>query len=66
MDRIEGIEWYDGHDAETHPQRVKVKEIWYDVRMYQRVMKEDIETRERSVHFRCVISDNQVIIVRGN
>jgi hypothetical protein len=58
---IEDIEWYNGHQAHSGPRRVKVNGEWYDVHSYERTIREDSMTQQRTVHYHCCLSDGQVI-----
>lgn len=56
------VEWYSGSELYTHPQRLRINDVWEDVFHFDKTIEED-EKGHRNTVFRCHIGDNRVIIV---
>ncbi len=57
------VEWYSGTELYTYPKRIKVDGRWEDVFHCERMIHEDVSSRERKLVFRCHIGDNRIITV---
>ena len=57
------VEWYSGTELYTYPMRIKVDGRWEDVFHCERMIHEDVSSRERKLVFRCHIGDNRIVEV---
>lgn len=56
------VEWYSGSELYTHPQRIRIKDIWEDVFRFDKLVEEDAKGLRKTL-FRCNIGDNRIIVV---
>ncbi len=57
------VEWYSGTELYTYPKRIKVDGRWEDVFQCERMIHEDVSSRQRKLVFRCHIGDNRIVEV---
>ncbi len=55
------VEWYSGKELHTHPKRVRINGVWYDVFQFEKIVREDVSSKNREIIFRCHIGDNRIV-----